>query len=747
MYRRYALLALVAFLLLAGCMEKNSIDIGEKMRMTGITGINVDGKGNDEVSLYEFAPLNVVPSDPTAGSVLVKKFMFVYPTEYEVNDSETMRTADLREYVNASSAYLATLKGKCRMDIECATPASCKAGCDISACKSAKLNDIGYILGDLAALIQEKRSVTSDLDKEIAGYNGANATEKAKGLFVRAETIDAAISTHPAVTTMGICPKVPPAETEIQSFSLNVTKYNILVIYNVVGSALQRPATVSLQDSIPAEFSRTVSLRDVLDSAKYASEPNIQVKFNDLDINNSNSEYLAYAMDSSADNSQLTYVAMNKGKMDITFLTTGAMDIQGPLSMLNTFFIPINSMANLPRLSLVLSAAMIYVLLLALLQVGLSAYAALLATATKRDPRAAALESLGSANPMWVESFLVCAVLFAGGAFLESSASTKLSIAALDAKNIYNIVPMDDIMALLGVVIYTFAAYLGVDVVIDRLKAVVGGKYYSRNIIRYSAAEIEKDISELKTNIKHAFQEIGEYADRGINTNEEYKSIASMSLDGLEGLFKKGEYREAYKTIEEYNRTITESLLIVRNKEKTAMLNHDKWRGMLEKEIKESEGEKVNIDMLLEIPAEWRLWVVSKFIDENKEEGWVLEDKTLKKSELPESERIATLMRTLVKEGKITSGAVFNRTVYAGGYFSFGKESVNLAVSNRIIRFLLSLGQIIEKTKTVSFSSYGKARSVYVRGKSGISVMLISDKRIDDSVDGIAEKAIRMVGK
>jgi hypothetical protein len=337
-------------------------------------------------------------------------------------------------------------------------------------------------------------------------------------------------------------------------------------------------------------------------------------------------------------------------------------------------------------------------------------------------------------------------VLFAAGAYLEAS-SERAVVASLDSRNIYDVVPIDDIAALLTIVVYLFGAYLGVDVLVDRLKALVGGKYYSRNVLRYSAAEIEKGMKELKENIRGAFQEIGEFSDRGINTNEEYRRSAAISLDGLDAMLKKGETREAYGAIEEYNKTIAESLLIVKNKEKTAMMNEEKWMGMLKDEIKESESGKVNVDMLIGIPAEWRLWLVSKFIDENKEDGWVLEDKTLKKSELPEPERIAGFMRSLVKEGKIMSGAVFNRTVYAGGYFSFGKESVNLAVGGRIIRFLLSLGQTMDRTKNISFSSYGKICNIYAKGKNGISVMLISNRRIDESVDGIVEKAIRMVGR
>ena len=35
--------------------------------------------------------------------------------------------------------------------------------------------------------------------------------------------------------------------------------------------------------------------------------------------------------------------------------------------------------------------------------------------------------------------------------YLESGAAAKLSIAALDSRNIYDVIPMDDTMALLGV--------------------------------------------------------------------------------------------------------------------------------------------------------------------------------------------------------------------------------------------------------------------------------------------------------
>jgi hypothetical protein len=748
MNRRFALAILAAILLLSGCTEKNSIDIGDKMRVGSINGVNVDGNGNDEASLYEFAPLNVVPSDPTAGSILVKKYMFAYPTQYDIAFSGPIKSSDLVAYANASSAYLDGLPGKCKMDVDaCITPASCKANCGLAACKSAKLNDIGYVMEDLAGLIRQKQSVTSDLKKELAGYSGENATDRAARLFVRAEIIDAAINTHPAIAALGICPKVQPTETGMQPFAINTTKFSIIVIYDVIGSALQRGAAVTLQDSIPAEFSNKVSLRDVLDSARYATEPNIQVKFNELEINDSGSEYLAYAMDSTAENSQLTYVAMNKGKMDVAFFTSAGIDIEGPLSALNSLFIPINAATKMPRLSLVLSIATIFLLLLVALQVLGSAYATASAIRTRRDAVTAALESLGSANPAWLETAVACAVLFAAGIYMESGSAAKLSVAALDSRNIYDVVPMDDMAALLGITLYLFASYLAVDVLLDRLKAIAGGKYYSRNIIKYSAAEIEKGIKGLKEKIKKAFQEIGGYSDRGINTNDEYKSIAAISLESLDALFRKGDLREAYRALEEYDKTIKESILIVKNKEKTAMINHDKWMGMLKDELKASEGDKVNVDTLIEIPAEWRLWVVRKFIDDNKEEGWVLDGNTLKKSELPESDRIAALMHTLAKEGRITSGAVFNRTVYAGGYFGFGKESVNLALSNRIIRFLLSLGQMVDKTKDVSFSSYGKAYNIYVRERNGISVMLISDKRIDDAVDGMADKAIRMVGK
>jgi hypothetical protein len=749
MNRQFALAISAALILLlaAGCVEKNEIDISEKMRMSAITGADIDSNGIEEVSLYEFAPLDLVPSDSSAGSVLVRKYVYAYPEEYSIAANGT-DTASMKEYNEESKEYIANTADSCRVNINlCVSPESCKRNCGLAACTASAGNDIGYIMESMSDLIRIKETKAKELEQELS----RNSSDQSKAARLMAESImiDNAININPAVSKIGACPKTGTASKALPtSLEINVTKYRVIVVYNMVGSALRYPASVNLQDSIPADFSNKISLRDVMNSSTYSTDPNIQIQFKETDVNGSGSEYLTYGLESTAQNTQLTYVAMNKGHMEVTFY--GAQDIYTEilLTVENVFFVPINGALGMPRLSIGLSVGAIYLIVMLAYQILLCAYAAARAARQNGDMVGSAREALGSANPGWVENAAIGAALLAAAWYMESRSLQPAGIiSALDGRNIYDVVQIYDTMQLLGLAAYGMAAYMFADALVDRIKALAGGKYYSRNIMKYSASGVESGMKEIKEKIKKAYQEMGTYSDKGISTAEEYNRIAAISLDEANALFRKGSYREAAKLLDEYEKTISESILITKSKEKTVMINYAKWMDMVKGEIKESEGEKVNVDTLIEIPAEWRLWVVRKFIDENKEDGWALEGNTLKKIALPEQERIAGFMRTLAKNGKIAGGAVFNRTAYSGGYFGWGKESVNMAVSNRIVRLVLSLGQMLCKTKNNSFNSYGDACNIYVRGKNGISVMLVSEKRIDEEVDAMAEKAIRMVEK
>jgi hypothetical protein len=299
-----------------------------------------------------------------------------------------------------------------------------------------------------------------------------------------------------------------------------------------------------------------------------------------------------------------------------------------------------------------------------------------------------------------------------------------------------------------GMLIYLIAVYLLVDVVFDRMKSVIGGKYYSRNLLRYSAGEIDSEIKSLKKKIKESLAELEKYTDRGIDISAEYDKIVSLSLDELKMLYDKGEYREAHRIAEEYFKIVSENMISIKNKDAMIRDNEAKWMDTLKAELEESKNERVNVSTLIEIPKEWRPWIVRKFIDERKDEGWVIEENILKKTEMSEQERIESMIKAFVKDGTIESGAVFRGTIYNGGVFKSGKQSINMALSSRIIKFIMSIAPAVEKTKDMVFISYGKNSLIYVIGKSGTNLLLLAKKKIsDEKMEQISKKIAKAIGK
>jgi len=737
-------------ILIMGCVEKREVSFGSNMKIVNTNGLNIDSLGEDEVALYEFTPLSIEISGAESSMVSIKKYLLVYPMEYRITMNSGLDKEESEEYVNASENYVTKLYSQCSFDFEtCRGPQTCKSSCTSTECKAVKLNDIGSIIYDFSNLVKEKQRLNDAIGASANLSSGDSYTGELAQNIVRLMVVDNAIRIHPALTKLRLCPKEDTTMvTSVNGdFEIQTSKYKALAAYSLGVAGVKYPLGIEIEENIPADLIGKIMIKDIPASATYETKPNIQLKFSQIFLNGSQIEFLAYPFESEMSNDKLSYIALNNGRGILSIATPASEEIQVLMDLANIIFAPVNALVGMPRLAIMAVFAGALLIILIAIQLIETIAAVAKALTKKGGAKNAALESLGLATPNWIQlgaAGIVCLFL---GIYIESG-SKMAPIKIMDENNIYSIIPVTSLIEMFGMLIYLIAVYLLVDVVFDRMKSVIGGKYYSRNLLRYSAGEIDSEIKSLKKKIKESLAELEKYTDRGIDISAEYDKIVSLSLDELKMLYDKGEYREAHRIAEEYFKIVSENMISIKNKDAMIRDNEAKWMDTLKAELEESKNERVNVSTLIEIPKEWRPWIVRKFIDERKDEGWVIEENILKKTEMSEQERIESMIKAFVKDGTIESGAVFRGTIYNGGVFKSGKQSINMALSSRIIKFIMSIAPAVEKTKDMVFISYGKNSLIYVIGKSGTNLLLLAKKKIsDDKMDQISKKIAKAIGK
>jgi hypothetical protein len=745
------ILILALAILMMGCVEKREFGFGSTMKVVNTNGINIDSLGDDEVALYEFTPLSIeiTKSDTETSAFSIKKYTFVYPMDYTVKMNSGLDKEESDEYLNASKSYVNKLYSQCAFKFDsCKGPQTCKSSCTSADCKASRLNDIGYVIYDFSNLVKEKQRLNDDIESLINLSTGKAYDGKLAQDVIRLMVVDDALRSHPAVTKFRMCPKEDTAKVSSVNgdFEIGTTKYKVLTAYSIGVSGVKSPLGIEIEDNIPADVMGKIQIKDIPASATYETQPNVMLKFNQLFLNNSQTETLAYQFESEMPNDKISYVALNSGKGILSISTPASEEIQILMDLANVIFVPANSLVGMPRMAIMLVFAAGLLVLLMAVQLLESLYAVVNAIVKKGIAKNAFLESLGLAMPNWIVTGAAGIVFMFIGIYVESTGRTA-GVKLIDDNTIYMIMPITSIIGMLGMLAYLIAAYLIVDVAFDRIKSVIGGKYYSRNLLRYTAGEIDSGIKSLKQKIRGSLAELEDYSQRGIDSSAEYGKIASLSLDELKTLYDKGDYREAHRILDEYFKVVNESMVGIVTKDEMAKANEGKWMDILKSELEESKSERINISTLIEIPQGWRPWIVRKFIDQRKDEGWILEENILKKTEMSEQERLESFINSFMKEGTIESGAVFKGTAYAGGVFKSGKQSINMALSSRIIKFILSIAPIVEKTKDTVFVSYGKNSLIYVIGKSGTNILLMAKKKItDEKIEAMSKKILKAMG-
>jgi len=743
-------LILALAILLMGCVEKREVGFGANMRIVNTNGANLDSFGEDEIALYEFTPLSIEISGPDASMLSIRKYMLVYPMDYAVTMNSGLDRLESESYVNDSEKYVGKLYSQCGFNIEtCRSPQACKSSCTSLECRESRLNDIGSVLYDFSNLAREKQRLNDAIGRSMGMSSDSKYSGTLAENIIRLMVVDNAIRIHPVVSKLKLCPKEDVAlVTSVNGdYEIDTSKYRAMAIYSVGVSSMRYPLLMEIDENIPADLVGKIQIKDVPASATYEAQPNIRLKFNQISLNGTRAEFFVYSFDSEMTNDRISYMALNNGKATLGISTPASEEIQMLIDLANVVFVPVNSLIGMPRLSIMTVFAAALLLVLVAMQALETVAAVAKAASKKAGVKNAALESLGLAMPNWIIMGAAGMVVLFIGIYIESTAKVA-HITKIDDNTVYSIIPVTSLVGMFGMVLYLAAIYLIVDVLMDRMKALIGGKYYSRNLLRYSPSEIANGIKELKKRIRESLAELEKYSDKGIDISAEYDGISSLSLDQLNALYEKGEYREANRILVEYFRVVNENMGTAKSKDDAIKANADKWMEILKQELEASKNERINISTLIEIPKQWRPWIVRKFIDERKDEGWVLEENVLKKTEMTEQERIESVIRSYAKEGTIESGAVFSGTTYSGGIFRSGKQSINTALSGRIIKFILAIAPMVKKTRDIVFASYGRNSVIYVVGKGGTNLLLMAKKKIsDDKIEQISRKIAKAMGK
>ena len=180
----------------------------------------------------------------------------------------------------------------------------------------------------------------------------------------------------------------------------------------------------------------------------------------------------------------------------------------------------------------------------------------------------------------------------------------------------------------------------------------------------------------------------------------------------------------------------------MKNKEEIATKNWPTWKKYLEEEIEKREI--LNIDTLLLIPHQWRIWAITKYMEENPEEDLVLEGKLIKRKAVNPEDKIKRII-SLYLDKNVIAGVIVVRNYKPFSYSStLPKESITLNLLMKLFEKMLKFISIFNLKSIPEFRAYSTKYIVGVRYKGKYQIAYIALKEKENELKELFDKIDRI---
>lgn len=292
---------------------------------------------------------------------------------------------------------------------------------------------------------------------------------------------------------------------------------------------------------------------------------------------------------------------------------------------------------------------------------------------------------------------------------------------------------------------FSFSSYFTFSIlslVVELLKGLIIGKEYYKPHIEVSKKSNILRLKKLKEMVKIAKDRLDRYSSSGIDVSEQYDVIVKIPLKQLEVEIEKGEQRKLKQKLEHYLSLVETALNEARNREEIAKEKWPEWKEYIKKRL---EGkDKLSVDAFINIPKKWRIWALTKYIEEEDEEGVVLEGNVVRKKLLTEEEKARRILSYACSKGLIKGGVIFKEATPLTYYFCMPKKTLYANLLGNLIKKAKTLIKPLGIHRIEELTIEGKERSVTIYTIKGFSLALLHERGKEKDFGPIIERFYKL---
>ncbi len=611
--RRFSYLLLFLLLISAGCIREGTISY-EKVELASLQGIDVDKNGLFDISTYYYVPISLSTGKE---ELVVDRFIYVRPTKFDIYAEGVNGSQELWQ------ARVSTALAKAEEHVEGCRPLYCTS---LSSCRGRTEGEsLAYL--SLSRLLSDFDEAKAALTTALIRFQEDNNTTALATAMARLMVYERAIAEHPAVTYFRGC-RVDKEYTHyspITVVSYTPKAHEALELVVFKAHNMESVAQVSLTETLPFQISERLELLKTTDATIKSRTP-LKIAYREIKLTESDIASVGLMVVGPFENEKALFEFWKELSINVRLAVVELPFMDAVMAFLAAVYGYTASFGR-PYLALAVAFSSLTLALL-IIDTLLSFIISFVNLYILKgySLRRALKHSIGYVDPAWKRKLAFAALLFMAGFGAEFYAP-PLNLEGFSLAELR--LALENPIAFLSFLFYFTAIYFLLYVIRDRFRALLGGGI-SKERVAEGLEKLKKDIEEVKGLLE-------EMSSEGFDVSEEYELVLAIPLDRMERLLGKNNARLA-TLLNEYSSRLAEVKAKLENRRKLAQANWEEWEHYIRENLMDKTS--LPIDSLIAIPKPWRLWAVTKYLQEHPEEDLYLEGKVIKRELLSKEEKV-----------------------------------------------------------------------------------------------------------
>ncbi len=707
-------LALLVLLLLHGCTtEYKPLELQEQMEVSQKAYYDIGDNGDTDLALVEFTPLSVVFGDE---KFTIKRTIFLYSNQFkETHVKGVIDSSKLQEAVSELDSSFNNIQASCSDKFNsdlCLDAKSCTTACSYGStmCSRSVDDGIGVVVLDFSNHIRKLQAYITSLKEVLSTETGlvpnSDVSEYVAGIYLESEIL----KNHPAKRYLPCnfgylkTDKMEEIASDI-GLSVSPLEYNSIVFMELKGYQLQDLVDINIKERLPSKvYSKTIDL-SLRKTDRITQNVPLEIEFAASRLSGIDIQVIPYTMKLKSTFNPIIMEEWKNAVVMIKFISYEIPMLESSLSFIfqiEQFFYRFTQLSYFSfSISLFFGVAVFFVLW----EVIKVVYFVFIGFKKGRKIKDSIDLALGNAKEKPLKKAAKAVVVLVIALVIEMFVIPPYKLENFSFYDIKEFLESNS-FAPIAVGIYLYALFVFGDILADIIKGKIVGKAYYRNLIESTPKINKLRLEKLKELIAEAKKELDEFSAKGIEVSEEYDVIIRIPIEELEANVEKEDPYLMRGRLDKYIEEIKEVMSSLKVKKDIASKNWPTWRDYIASELEKREV--LNFDTLLLIPHQWRVWAITRYMEENPEEDLVLEGKLIKRKATSVEDKIKRLV-SLYIDRNVLVGAIVLRNYKPVAYGStLPKEGVMLNILFVLYGVAIELASLFKPAKVREFKAYGK---------------------------------------